>query len=43
MKGTFNILSYVINEYLIEYAKSNIALSELDGAKVAVEALQKHI
>ena len=45
MKGSFNLLSYVVNEYLIEFSKSNIfnAIEDKEGIDKALNSLSSHI
>lgn len=40
MKGTFNLLSYVINEYLLEFSKSNSVIKDIDSA---VDMIRKRV
>ena len=40
MKGTFNLLSYVINEYLLEFSKSNNVIKDIDSA---VDMIRKRV
>ena len=45
MKGSFNLLSYVVNEYLIEFSKSNIfnSIDDKEGIDKALNSLSSHI
>lgn len=45
MKGTFNLLSYVINEYLIELSKSTMfnSIDDTEGVQKALASLSTHI
>lgn len=40
MKGTFNLLSYIINEYLLEFSRSNNVIKDIDSA---VDMIRKRV
>lgn len=43
MKGTFNLLSYIINEFLIEYSSSNKILLQEASDNNTINSFKKHI